>query len=408
MALLGQWCAAQDMTNGGLGNYPVPPPTLMSPTGREQPATPAMPMQPMATSRPNCWPGGAASPWGPPGQRFSPADMVPRGDLKPCDGTRIVARIGSEAILESEVAGAVNEVLEKNKDKIPPDQLEAQRERLIKGRLKSLIETKLIYQDAKREIPNEGWAHIDTELNRQFEDIDLEKMMKKAGVGSRRELDQKLRSLGTSLEQEKRASMELTLARQWVGQQIKHDEEVTYDQMVLYYHEHLKDFTTSARAQWEELMVRYSNYPTRAAAYDAVARLGNQVWAGTPFAEVAKTGSNGVEAAKGGQRDWTDKGALSCAALDAALFNLPVGQLSPIIEGDHGFHIIRVTKREPETTKPFLETQADIKKKIIQQRWEKQLQEYMAKLQARTPVWTIFDAPTASPQTATPGPPLRR
>ena len=67
---------------------------------------------------------------------FSPADMVPRGDLKPCDGTRILARIGSEAILESEVAGAVNEVLEKNKDKIPPDQLEAQRELLVQRRLK--------------------------------------------------------------------------------------------------------------------------------------------------------------------------------------------------------------------------------------------------------------------------------
>jgi parvulin-like peptidyl-prolyl isomerase len=340
--------------------------------------------------------------------------MVPRGDLKPCDGTRILARIGSDAILESEVAGAVNEsvneIVEKNKDKISPEQLEQLRTLRTQQRLKNLIDTKLIYQDAKHNIPTEGWAHIEQELSKQFEGEggDLDKMMKKAGVGSRRELDQKLRSLGTSLEQEKRSSMELTLARQWMGQQIKRDEEVTYDQMVFYYHDHVKEFTTSARAQWEELLVRYAKYPTRAAAYEAIARMGNQIWAGTPFGDVAKTGSDGPEAPKGGRRDWTAKGALACQALDTALFNLPVGQLSPIIEGDRGFHIIRVTRREPDTVKPFTDTQAEIKKKIVSQRMEKQFQEYMAKLQARTPVWTIFDSPTTTPQTATPGPPLRR
>ena len=150
-------------------------------------------------------------------------------------------------------------------------------------------------------------------------------------------------------------------------------------------------------------MVRYSKYPTRAAAYEAIARMGNQVWGGAPFADVAKAGSDGAEAAKGGQRAWTDKGALVCQALDTALFNLPVGQLSPIIEGDHGFHIIRVTDREPEAVKPFLEAQVEIKKKIAEQRSQKQFREYMAKLQARTPVWTIFDSPANAPQTATPG-----
>ncbi len=306
------------------------------------------------------------------------------------------------------MAGAVNEFIQTKKSQIPPEELEKVRDLAIQKRLRELTDTKLIYQDAKREIPSEGWPHIETDLSREFEEFELEKMMKRAGVGSRRELDQKLRSLGTSLEQEKRASMELSLAKKWVGNQIKHDEEVTYDQMLFYYRDHRKEFTTPARAQWEELMVRYSKYPARAAAYEAIARMGNQVWAGTPFADVAKAGSDGVEAPKGGQREWTTKGALSCAALDAALFGLPVGQLSPIIEGDHGFHILRVTKRDPEIVKPFSETQAEIKKKISEQRWQKQFQEYMAKLQARTPVWTIFDSPTGTPQTATPGPPMRR
>jgi parvulin-like peptidyl-prolyl isomerase len=418
IAMLGEWCSAQqDTSNSGLGNYPTPPP-MTSPTGREQPAAPSMPMQPTTTSRPNGWPGGEASPWVPAGQRFSPADMVPRGDVKPCDGTRILARVGSEAILESDVAGFVNENLQKYAGKVSPDELEKGRELLTQKRLKEVIETKLVYQDAKHEIPTESWPHIEEDLRKEFEGessgplmpqtVTLEKMMKRAGANSRRELDQKLRSLGTSLEQEKRAALELNLAQKWVASQLKRDEEITLAETVGYYHQHEKDFTTPARAQWEELMVRYAKYPSRAVAYDAIARMGNQVLAGRPFADVARAGSDGLEAAQGGRRDWTVKGALVCQALDAAVFNTPVGQLSPIIEGDSGFHIIRVTRRDPEITKPFLEAQAEIKKKITNQRWEKQLRDFMAKLQGRTYVWTIFDAPAATAQTPGPDSPMRR
>ncbi len=174
--------------------------------------------------------------------------MVPRSDVKPCDGTRILARVGSEAILESEVAGFVNELIEKYKDRIPPNQLDKQRAMLVQKKLKDLIEAKLIYQDAKRTIPTEGWPHIEEELSKQFEDVQLEKMMKSAGVSTRGEFDEKLRALGTSLEGEKRASIELMLAKEWRDHQIKRDEEITLDQMVLYYRQHSKEFTAPARA----------------------------------------------------------------------------------------------------------------------------------------------------------------
>ena len=381
----------------------------IAPDGRLQPVMPGPPMQPGTTSRPASWPGGEASPWVPPDQRATPADMVPRSEVKPCDGTRILARVGSEAILESEVAGFVNELIEKYKDRIPPDQLDKQRALLVQKRLKDLIEAKLIYLDAKRTVPTEVWPKIEAELAKQFEDVQLEKMMKGAGVRTRREFDQRLRALGTSLEGEKRTFMELSLAQEWRANQIKRDEEITLDQMVSYYHQHLKEFTTCARAQWEELMVRYAKYPTKAAAYEAIARMGNQVFAGAPFADVAKAGSDGFEANKGGQMAWTNQGALACQAIDMALFNLPVGQLSPIIESDRGFHIIRVTKREGDLVKPFLEAQVEIKKKIVDERSAKQAEDYMAKLLARTPVST--DSDINNPQLATPagpGQPLRR
>ena len=75
-----------------------------------------------------------------------------------------------------------------------------------------------------------------------------------------------------------------------------------------YYREHLAEFTTPAKAQWEELMVRYSKYPTKEAAFDAIARMGNQVLGGAAFADVAQASSDGATAAKGGQCGWVRQG----------------------------------------------------------------------------------------------------
>lgn len=360
-----------------------------SPDARLRSLVPGAPMQPGAASRPAGWVGGTASdasPWAPPDQQLA----TPVGEVQPCDGIRILARVGSEAILESEVIGAVNEVIEANKDRIPADQVENQRQLLIQQRLKGIIQTKLIYQDARRTIPSEGWPHIEKQLTKQFEEVQLEKMMKKAGVSSAHEYDLKLRTLGTSLEREKRAYIERTLAEQWGRQQVKRDEEITYDQMVDYYRKHQDEFTTPAAAKWEELMVRYAKHPSKAAAHEALARLGNQVLGGAPFAEVAKAGSDGTTAPDGGQWPETTKGALTCDVLDKALFALPVGQMSPIIAGDKGYHILRVVERKEAEVTPFLQAQVDIREKIVNERSKKQFVEYLAKIEARTPVW-IYD-----------------
>lgn len=405
LLLLSKWCVAQDWPGNPAGN-PLPQAASVWPGGHQQPVVAGPPIQPPVASRPATWPGSegpAISPWVPPDQRpVRPPVATSTIEMKPCEGAAILAHVGSEVILASEVMGSVNETIEQHKTEIPASQLEQVRKMLIQQRLKPLIETKLIFLDAKHTIPAEAWPRVEKDLGRQFEEFELPSLMKKVGVSAPRELDQKLRAWGTSLDRLKRASQERTLVGWWIKERIdKQGEEPNLDQMVGYYHQHQDEFTTPARARWEELMVRYSKHDgDKRAALEAIVRLGNRVVIdGAPLAEVAKAASDGVTANDGGCHDWTTKKALVCEALDRALFDLPVGQLSPIIEGPVGFHIIRVTEREPTTVKPFLEAQGEIKEKIKKQRSEKLKREYMAKLEAKTPVWTIFDE-EASAQTA--------
>ncbi|MCE5267393.1 MAG: peptidyl-prolyl cis-trans isomerase [Planctomycetaceae bacterium] len=400
VAIVARFASAQDMPSG-TGTMPMGQSAPVSSAWREQFTGPGAPTKPTPASRPSTWPGGGPIDTSP-GAPHS-ASSLPPGELHSCDGTGRLAVVGQEVILEGDVVTPpVKEFILKSKDRMPPEEFEAQRMMLIRQSLQRRIETLLITQDAKRTIPSEGWTHVQSQLGKLFEDQELDKMMKQSNAASRGDLDRKLREFGSSLERVKMAWCEHELARQWVTQQVKPNDEVTYDQMVTYYRKHRDDFATRARAKWEELMVSYARYPSREAARDAIGRLGNQVLAGAPLADVAKTASDGVTAADGGRRDWTGKGSLVCREIDEVIFSLPIGQLSQIIEGPTGFHIVRVTQREEERVAPFLDAQRDIRDKIVKQRREKQIDEYLTKLKTRTPVWTVFDDRSTQMQMATP------
>lgn len=385
------WCDAQYSTNNGQGNTPMAPPAdVPSSSNLGNRTVPLPPVQQTNPSVPRSWVSGApASP--PESPSGAVTALPPVNQLTLCDNARIIAHVGEEVILEGDVAAVVNEILEANKERIPPDEWEATREIFIKKQLKNVIQSKLIFLDAKRKIPADNWSGVEKQLEKVFEEEELGKMMKRTKTASRIELDAKLQPLGTSVERERRAFCERMLAQQWVRQQIKRDEEITYDQMVTYYRRHQDEFTTPAKAKWDELMVRFSNYPNKAAAYDAIARLGNRVVGGVAFDAVAREASDGATANKGGAWDWTTRGSLVCKQIDRELFSLPLGQLSPIIEGPTGFHIVRVTDRTDVKVAPFLDAQVDIREKIVKERSEKQLREYLAKLEAKTSVSTIFD-----------------
>jgi hypothetical protein len=308
-----------------------------------------------------------------------------------CKGAQILARVGSEVVLASEVVPAVNEALAPYKDRIPPYQLELQRRLLIEQQLKGPVETKLIYLDAHRTIPKENLPHIEKTLGEQFEQSELKKLMKAAKVETRRELDRKLREMGTSLERRKQAFMQRALAQTWVRQQLNFKEEITYDQMWEYYSRYKAEFFKPSRARWEELTVSFSKHPDKQEAYAAIVKMGNRVLAGVPLTDVARNFSDGTTASEGGLRDWTHGGSLVCKTLDRALFGLPIRRLSPILQSEDGFHVIRVIERELDHYVPFSEAQTVIRPKISEQRAKQQLRSYVARLKKQTPVWTIFD-----------------
>lgn len=320
--------------------------------------------------------------------------QLPTGELRDIDAATIIARVNSDVILAAEVLGAVNEILAQNADKISPGELETVRRQLMQRRLEPLIETRLLYADALRQIPPDNIPKVEDKLREEFEKEPLKRMMKQAKVATRVQLDEQLRQFGSSLDREREMFLMQTMARQWLLMQAKADEVVSRQEMLDHYQAHLADYERPARARWQELFVRGDRFPTRDEARRAIARLGNQLIDGAPFEEIARQHSDGAEQAAGGLHEWTTQGSLAAEVLDRALFELPVGGLSPVLESPRGYHIVRVLEREEAGRIGFSETQDEIKRKLIDQRREVARQEYLEKLRGEAYIWTIFDAPT--------------
>jgi len=198
--------------------------------------------------------------------------------------------------------------------------------------------------------------------------------------------------MGTSLARRKQAFTETVLAQQWLRQKVQANAEITYDELWDYYQEHLTDFDIKARVRWEEIVARFDRFPSKEEARKAIEQWGNDVWyRPEAFAEVARKHSQGITADDGGRYDWTTQGSLRSDVVDHALFSLPVGKLSKILEDDTGYRIVRVLERQPAGRTPFPEAQTKIRKEINGLHRKTELRAYIDHLRDTTPMWTAFD-----------------
>jgi parvulin-like peptidyl-prolyl isomerase len=316
--------------------------------------------------------------------------MLP-GEMKDVPDSQIIAKIGTEAVLRSDIKAMAYTIVQAKKLDIPPDQLQAFFDMAERPLLKQLIEMKLVYNDAIHSIPAEGMKKITGNINDQFDKEQLPKLMTAAGVSTRQELEAKLRERGNSIEWERRLFFEKNIHVGWLQQKIKQDQEIPASDILGYYTQHLADYEFPGQAKWEELMVSFSRVPDKQTAKAMLADMGNAVMRGAAFAEVAKARSDGITAGDGGLYTSTTQGSLTSKELDTQIFQLPLNRLSRIIETDRGVHIIRVLERKDAGRKTFEEVQTEIRKKLKEQSFEKQLKAYLDELKQKTPVWTVYD-----------------
>jgi len=101
---------------------------------------------------------------------------------------------------------------------------------------------------------------------------------------------------------------------------------------------------------------------------------------GEDFGKVAREVSDDPDVARSGGEYSTTRDNVALPELKAALFSLPIGQLSGIVTTPLGFYIIKVAERNPAGKIPFDKAEKEIQTLLVNQEVEKRMPAYYEQL----------------------------
>ncbi len=311
----------------------------------------------------------------------------------PSAANKTAATVGTEIITLRQVYAALIDKKERYAE-VWKKGTASDKEKIFQITLNGLIDRALLVQAAKKKIKDMKAFYND--IDRVWTDTELPPLLREYGVTNIHELKRKLAGMGRSLDQMREDYRQSTLAREYMGVQIKDKLHVSLPEMTKYYDENREKFRRPAEVVWREVEVDIRKCASRAEARARADEILARIQKGDDFARLAKAVSHGPTAKDGGH--WkTAPGSSSNPDINAALANLAAGQNSGVIEAPGSFHIVHVDSKREAGIAPFYEVQDQIKEDLTVEKGNRAAEDLLNTLRSKTVVSTIFDSPDFDP-----------
>jgi len=294
---------------------------------------------------------------------------------------KVVAMVNGKAITLDAVMAEVNK-------KLPQasyhSQVSKQKLRELQGEaLQELIEEELLYQEAQRQ----KIKIAQSELERQV-------AMMKRDFSSGADFQRALASAGLSLRLLKARLERRFLIKKIYQKEILEKVKVTDSDLRAYFEENRTKFVIP-----KQFLVRHILISVKPGAMVAGWQAGlkkaqevySRLMAGEDFVQLARQVSADSSSRElGGYLGWLHKGQL-IPELDKVVTKMKVGEISKPIRSIYGFHILKLEAERPRKQLSFDEiNHQKLKKKLMNKRIRARLQEYLAKLKAKSDI-RIFE-----------------
>ncbi len=281
-------------------------------------------------------------------QGAAPAPQQPGSSL-PVD--RIVAIVGSEPILWSDVLVAVNQKRAQGLT-FPSDS--AGQIAIARETLSELVDAEILVQKAAQlkidVTPEEVSSSVDDQIRRirdQFStDVEYRRELREAGFGTPEEYRR------TLVDQARRQALQqrtFTELRKRLRPAAVTEEEVN----VAFEANRERLRQRPAAVTFRQIVV--APKPSDASKARARAKIDSllaEIRAGGDFEQIARRESMDPASKElGGDIGWNRRGSGLVAEFERAIFTLPPGRVSPIVETSFGYHIIRVDRVQPAEVK---------------------------------------------------------
>jgi peptidyl-prolyl cis-trans isomerase SurA len=330
-------------------------------------------------------PVSGTKPAPPPETPIATAPTAPR--LEGDSQVRIVASIGNNPIYESEVREAVYQRMGEL-IRLSESQRTIREKEIFREELKKIIERELVIDDMTAALTarkqTNALAKLRAEASKEAENR-LKEFKKDRGIPNDTEFRTVLRAQGLTL-----AGIKRQIERGYMMQTYLRDKlSPKLDSLGLadvreYYAGHLNEFQADDRVKWQDLFVLTERFKSVEEARQYANQLAARAGKGDDFAKLAAEFSMGDSKARNGAGIGDKPGEIFPQDLEPTILALKAGQIT-VKETETGFHIIRVAERTYAGPKPYDEKlQADIRKKLQNQIYEREMRREIDTLWKRT------------------------
>jgi peptidyl-prolyl cis-trans isomerase SurA len=287
----------------------------------------------------------------------------------------IVAKVNDDIVTKSDLDTEEQGLLQELYRRHSGTELDAQVAEAKKELLRRLIDKRVLVQRA---------THIFDVTKMQ--EYYLEMFKEQQNIKSDKEIETLLAGQNMTM-----ADLKKRLVEEFSPQQVIHVEvslriAVSEEDARAYYDTHTADFEVPGEATVREIVLKATEPERPAKRAEAEAVRVRVVESGADFAAIAAEVSDAGTKKMGGLLGTVKAGDLA-APLENAAFTLPIGTISPVIEADYGFHILKVDARTDATLKPFDDVKAEIETKVQNERFAAEYKKYMVKAWSEATIW---------------------
>ena len=287
----------------------------------------------------------------------------------------IVAKVNDDIVTKSDLDTEEQGLLQELYRRHSGTELDAQVAEAKKELLRRMIDHRVLIQRA---------THIFDVTKMQ--DFYLESFKEQQNIKSDKDLEKLLAGQDMTMADLKKRLVEEFSPQQVIHVEISERIAVSDKDERAYYDAHTADFEVPAEATVREIVLKASEPERAAKRAEAEAVRARLAVPGADFATIAAEVSDAGTKKTGGLLGTVKKGDLA-APLENAAFTLPVGEISPVIEADYGFHILKVDTRTDATFKPFDDVKAEIETKLRGDRFTVEYNKYMIKAWSEATIW---------------------
>ena len=294
------------------------------------------------------------------------------GTIAPPSGTGPAAKVNGTPIPRAAFNRAYTQTLEryqKARHTVRP----SLKERLKDNIVRRLIDMELINQQAKAM----GIEVTDQETKDRWE-------KHRTRYGTDEAFTAFLERAGTT-EEDIREQFTANLLREKLFGKVASEVAIDDAEVRKFYDDNVRRYTEPEQIKASHILIRKKPGAKDKQIAEAKAKAKDvlrQVKAGKKtFAELAKTNSEDVTKARGGELGWFAKGRM-VKPFEEAAWKLKNGQVSNVVETSFGFHVIKREDFKASRTKPFKEVEPLIRRSLSARKRNQAIQDAMKKWRA--------------------------